>query len=161
MIGLRTLGNNDHCALETGSVTALDHLGNFFEMKGDFRDQDDVGSTCNASPKCNPSRMPSHDLNDNHPLVTSRRGMETIQRIRHARDGGIEAECHRRRLQIVVDGLGHTNHRETRAVELKRRAHGAITADCNDCGEIEVSACFGGLGDHLVGDPGLVTTSYL
>ena len=84
--------------------------------------------------------------------------MEAVESVRDTGNRGIEAEGHRRCLQIVVDCLGDSDDRESRPVKLQCRAHRSVTPDGDDGGEIKVAAGLGGLGDHLLWNLHLVAT---
>ena len=58
----------------------------------------------------NPTSIPPHHLKNHHTLVAFGSRVQTVQRIHHAVDGGIESKGHRGGLKIVVDRFGHPDH---------------------------------------------------
>ena len=81
--------------------------------------------------KCDPAGVPSHDLQDHDPLMTGRRGMESIQRVGGAGNRAVETERKRGRGQIIVNGLWHSHHGNAKFMKLLSDRQGPISTNAD------------------------------
>ena len=70
--------------------------------------------------------MASHYFDDHDALMTRGRGVQSIQRVHHHADSGIESERHRRRFKIVVDCLWDADAVDASFLQLLRGDHRSV-----------------------------------
>src|SRR3954452_3585258 len=84
--------------------------GHLVDRIRNLRNENGIGATRHAGVKRNPAYVPPHYLYDNYALVRTRRGVQTIDAVSSKRNRRVEAERHRRRLKIVINGLGNAHY---------------------------------------------------
>ncbi len=102
--------------------------------------------------KRDPAGVASHYFNNHHALVAGRRCVQAIERVHHFRDRGIEAECHRRRFNVIVDCFWNTDAIDARFLHLHRRGHRAVAADDDERFHVELVQNFFRARDHVAGN---------
>ena len=93
--------------------------------------------------------MASHDFDNHDALVAGRGRVQSIERVHHHRDRGIETEGHGGGFQIVVDRFGNADAIDPRFLQLQRRRHRAITADDDQRFNSKFIEHFASFGDHV------------
>jgi hypothetical protein len=78
-----------------------------------------------------PTHVTSHDLDDEHTVVTLRRGVQPIDGFSGNRDGSVETERVVGGSQIVVDGLWYAHDRKANRGEFGRHAQSVFAPDDN------------------------------
>src|SRR5439155_17147373 len=91
--------------------------------------QNDISATGESSLQSNPPAMAPHHFHHISAFVTCGRGMQSIERVHHRRDRGIETEGHGRRLKIVVDRLWNAYATDSSLLQLQGGRHRAIAPD--------------------------------
>ena len=87
-------------------------LAGVLDGDGLLRDEDHVGATGDPAHDRDPTRVPSHDLDDHHAVVGLGGRVEPVDRLGRDRDGGVEAERVVRPGEIVVDRLRDADDRQ-------------------------------------------------
>src|SRR2546423_2462883 len=103
-----------------------------------------------------PTGMATHYFQDHDAFVTGRGGVQTIERIRRRGDGGIEAESHGRRFEIVVDSFWNTDAIDLGCLQLQGGGHRAITTDDDERSYSQTIEHATRLCDDLGGDDGAI-----
>jgi hypothetical protein len=81
-----------------------------------------------ASPACS-AIQPAHHLDQQHPLVGLRSGVQPVDHLGRDADRGVEAEGQVGAVDVVVDGLGDADDRHTLTGQHRRRRQRPLTAD--------------------------------
>ena len=107
----------------------FDERTHFVDVERTFGDEYCVCTTGDAGMPCDPTRVTSHDLDDEYTVVTLRRGVQSIDGFSGNRDGGVETERVVGGAQIVIDGLWYAHDRKSDRGEFGRHAQGVLTPD--------------------------------
>lgn len=88
-----------------------------------------------------PAGVAAHHLHQHHALMRLRGAVQTIDGI--GRDGqrGVEPERHVGAIDVVVDGLGHPDHRDAFIGQPGRRGQRALAADGDQYVDAVVVQC--------------------
>ncbi len=122
------LGRDDDRRV-VGGKSSLDEGAHLVEIERPLRDENDVGSPRHAAVQGDPPGMAAHDLNDQHPVMAFRGGVQPVNRLRGDVDRGVETEGVVRRGEVVVDSLGHSDHGQSLGVQLGGHPQGVLPAD--------------------------------
>ncbi len=106
-----------------------DVAADLVEVERALGHEDDVGAAGHAAPAGDPAGVAAHDLADDDAVVRLRGGVQAVDRLRRDLHRGLEAEGEVRRVEVVVDRLGHADGREARREELARDAERVVAAD--------------------------------
>jgi hypothetical protein len=110
---------HNHQGMPPASGLTVGNLAaDMIKTPANLRQQNDVGTTCDTGMQGNPSGMATHHLQHHDSLMASCRGAEPIKRIGGSRHGRVKPKGERCGSQIIVDGLGHTDHRNAMAMKL-------------------------------------------
>src|SRR5512145_2172059 len=112
-------------------MTRTEQVENFLISKRMFRDQNQVGLTCNAGPKSEMTRVSPHYFDNLYPTVRSRRRTRTFDYFRNISKRGIEAELVVSACQILVECLRHADNRNASLRE-KRANPQRVFSAAND-----------------------------
>ena len=82
-----------------------------------------------AGVECDPARVATHHLDDDHPAVRGGGGEQPVDALRREADRAVEAERRHRGLEVVVDRLRHTDHTQAGDVEVVADAERAVATD--------------------------------
>ena len=145
ILGRSALGHDDHRALRPLAAAAHHLGGDLFKFERDLRDEDDIRAAGEPAVKRDPPRMAAHHFQDHHALVAVAGGMKPVQRIGHAGDRRVEAECPGRCLQVVVNGFWNADNGEPLLVQLQGGGQRAVAADDDERMEAEGVECLPGL----------------
>ena len=126
---LRSLGDDDDREPCAPLLPAGDHGCHGLQVEGDLRDQDGMGARRHAGVERDPTRVPAHDLDHEHPAVRGGGGEQPIDALGRHLDRGVEPEGGVSHLQVVVDGLGHADHAEAGVRELSSDGERSVAAD--------------------------------
>ena len=99
------------------------------EVERLLRDQDRVRPARHAGVDGDPAGVPTHHLDEHHPVVALRGRMQAVDRIRRHLHGGVEAHRHVGTAQVVVDRLRDTDDLQPFLRQARRRAERALAAD--------------------------------
>ena len=80
-------------------------------------------------PAGDPARVAAHDLADDDAVVRLGRRVQAVDRLGRDLHGGLKAEREVRRVEVVVDRLGHADRRKAGGEELARDAERVVAAD--------------------------------
>ena len=97
-------------------MPVLDARAHLRDVERLLGNQHDVGSTGDARVGRDPPGVPTHHLDHHDPVVTLRRGVQTVDRIGRDLHGGLEPEREVGGREIVVDRLGYPDHCHVRAL---------------------------------------------
>src|SRR5438309_8887190 len=114
-----------------GGITRSNSIRHFLKVEGNFGNQNDIRTTSQSTMKRDPARVTPHHFNDDGTFVAGRGRVKSIQRVHHGINGGIETECHRRRLEIVIDGFRNAHTIYPSLLQLECSGHRSVTADDN------------------------------
>ena len=76
-----------------------------------------------------PARVAAHDLDDEGTVMAFRGGVQPVDRLHRDVDRGVEAEGVVGRAEVVVDRLGHADHRQAPGVQCRGDPEGVFAAD--------------------------------
>ncbi len=123
---LRHRNDGKAAALPVSLLDLGDHL---LYVIGNLRDQNDVCPAGHACVQGQPSHLMSHDLHNEHPAVGCCRGMDIVDGVRGDIHGALEAEGHVRSPEVIVDGLGQSNHIQSFLTQQIGRLVGAVAPE--------------------------------
>ena len=131
-------------------VAPHDLVGDLGILKGYLRDENHIGAACKPAVERDPARMASHHFEHHDALVAGGCRVQSVQRVRHAGDSGVEAKRHRGGFEIVVDSLGHADDGDALFVQLQRGGKGSVAPDRDESGEPELIESLLGLVDDFL-----------
>src|SRR5205807_1048755 len=125
-----------HLALLAAALQGRAHV---IDIGGNFRNQDVIGGDSDAAEAGDPAGVPAHGLNDHDATVRFGGGAQAVHRFGDNVDGRVETEGEIGRGQVVVNRLGHADHRQLEIVEQARGdAERIVAADGHQSGEAVV-----------------------
>ena len=127
--GFGALGDHADEVRRTGLKALLDHAAHLLHVIGLLRDQRHMRTGGQPRVQCDPAGVATHHLNQHHPLMRLRGAVQTVNGLGGDLQSGVVAECHVGAVDVVVDGLGHPDHRNALLVEPVRGGQGALAAD--------------------------------
>ena len=97
---------------EPGSsrLTLIDRFDHFVDIIRNLRNENDIRTACHTGIQCQPSYLMSHHFHDKDTRMGRCRGMYAVDTVCRDIHRALEAECHVRAPQIVVDGLRKRDH---------------------------------------------------
>jgi hypothetical protein len=125
-----SLGDDDNRRIVTRKST-FDERAHFLDVEGTFGDKYCVCTSGDARVPGDPTRVTSHDLDNEYTVVTLRRRVQSIDGFSSNRHGGVKTERVVGGSQIVVDGLWYAHDRKANRGELGRHAQRVLTPDDN------------------------------
>ena len=105
LLGKRALRHHHDRERPAASVPAPHQAADFLDVEGPLRDQDHVGAAGDAGMQGDPAGVTAHHLDDHHPVVRLRGGVEAVDGLGRDLEPGVESERDVRRGQVVVDRL--------------------------------------------------------
>src|SRR5678816_729553 len=112
-------------------VTCANLLAHFLDVIGNLRDQYDVGGRCNPGVQGDEARMPAHDLEHNHPVVTLGCCVQLVDCFDGSVHRSVEPERRHCSADVVVDRLRHADNSKPAPHQLKRDTECAVAANCH------------------------------
>ena len=88
-----------------------DGFGNLFDVVGNFRNQDDIGSARQARAQSQPSRAMAHDLDDDNPIMAVGRAVQAVDGLGGNSNGGVKTKGDVGHGHVVVDRFGKGDRR--------------------------------------------------
>src|SRR5205823_10288014 len=76
----------------TRGISFFDRVRDLVVIKRNLRNQNNVSAAGDSTMQCNPARMSSHHFDNHDAFVARRRRMQSIERVHHFGDRGIETE---------------------------------------------------------------------
>src|SRR5580704_7579394 len=125
-----SFGNDDNRRIVTRK-SMFDEGAHLIDVEWAFGDQYCVCTSGDAGMPGDPTRVTSHDLDNEHTVVALRRSVQSIDGFRGNRHGSVKAERVVGGAQIVVDGLWHAHDRKANRGEFGRHAKSVFTPDDN------------------------------
>src|SRR6266404_170991 len=98
-----TLSDDDERIETARSVAFLYRSGDLVVIERDLRNQNNIRAAGDAAVESNPAGVSAHDFDDHHAFVACGSSVQSVERIHHFGDRGIETERHGRRFNVVVD----------------------------------------------------------
>ena len=135
---LGSFGDDDEDAAMALRIELRHVVGDILELERNLRKQNDVRTATDRAIQGDPASVTAHDFHDHDALMAVGSGVKTVQGIHHRSNGGVETECHRGGLEIVVDGLGNADDRHAFAAELQTGGQGAVSTDDDERADAEV-----------------------
>ena len=117
----------------------FDERADFLDVEGTFGDKYCVCAPGDAGMPCDPTRVTSHDLDNEYTVMTLRRGVESIDGFSGNRHGGVKTERVVGGSQIVVDGLRYAHDRKANRGEFGRHAQSILTPNDNNTFDTQAS----------------------
>ena len=117
----------------TSRLARLDRARDFVEVEWNFGNQDNIGAPGDAAMQCYPAGVTSHYFDNHNAPVTDRRGVQSIERVHHHVDRGIESKRRRCRFEVVIDGLRDSDAIDTGFLQLLCRDQRPVAADNDQC----------------------------
>jgi hypothetical protein len=114
----RPLRDHNQAAQAPINIPLADRFCHPLVIKRNFWNQNDIRTTSQPTMERNPARMTPHHLHDHHPLMTARGGVKPIKGIGNAGHRTVKSKGRRRRIKIVIDRLRHSNHGNSRLMQL-------------------------------------------
>ena len=120
-------------------MATLDVLAHLRKVEWSLRYEDRRGAARGAGHQCDPARVAAHHLDDHHAIVAFSRGVQSIDCIGRDLHRGVEAERDVGSDDVVVDGLRHSDDRQT-SLCMQPRPNGqrSVATDHDQRTEIEV-----------------------
>ena len=109
----------------------FDERTHFLDVERTFGYEYGVCTPGDPRVPCDPTRVTSHDLDDEYTVVTLRRRMQSIDGFSSNRDGGVKTERVVGGSEIVVDGLWYAHDRKSYCSELGCHAQRVLSPDDN------------------------------
>ena len=126
----RALGDHHDREVRALAVPVLDARAHVVDVERHLGHQHDVGAAGDAGVDRDPPRVAAHHLDHHHPVVALRRGVQPVDGIGRDLHRGVEAEGEVGGGEVVVDRLGHADHRDARLVaQPGGHAEGVLAAD--------------------------------
>src|SRR5574341_149717 len=125
----RPFGHDDDAEVASLGFSAGDLVTHLLEVEGDFGDEDDVGRAGEARVEGDEPAVPSHYLDDHHPLVALRGRVELVGRFGGGSDGRVEPEGGHGAADVVVDGLGDADDGDALRHQPPGEAERPVAAD--------------------------------
>ena len=126
----RSFGNDDNRRIVTRK-SMFDERTHFLYVEGAFGNKYGVCTPGDSRVPGDPTRVTSHDLDNEYTVVTLRRSVQSIDGVSCNRHGGVKTECVVGGAQIVVDGLWYAHDRKANRSELCCHAERVLTSDDN------------------------------
>ena len=122
--------HDDDRRVATPAVAAPQELAHLVDVEGQLGHEDDGGPAGDAGVGGDPARVPSHHLDEEHPVVGLGGGVQPVDGVGGDLDRGVEAERHVGAEDVVVDGLRHADHGQVdEVVEPAGDGEAAVPAD--------------------------------
>ena len=126
---LCALGDDHDREVRAPLVPVADPLADLVDVERPLRDEDDVGPAGHPRVDRDPPGVATHHLDDHHPVVALRGGVQPVDGIGRDLHRGVEPEGVVGRRQVVVDRLRHADDVRAVGPELRGDAEGVLTAD--------------------------------
>ena len=125
-----SFGNDDNRRIVTRK-SMFDERTHFLDVEGAFGNEYGVCTPGDSRVPCDPTRVTSHDLDNEYTVVTLRRRVQSIDGVSCNRHGGVKTERVVGGSQIVVDGLWYAHDRKANRSELCCHTERVLTSDDN------------------------------
>ena len=109
----------------------FDERAYFLNVERTFGNKYGVCTPSDTRVPCNPTRITSHDLDDEHSVVTLRGRMQSIDGLSSNRDRGVKTEGVVSGSEVVVDRLWYAYDGKSNRGELGRHAQRVLSPDDN------------------------------
>src|SRR5260370_9889285 len=109
--------NNERAEI-TGSVTRFDRSRDSVVIERDFRNQNNIGASCDSAVQRDPASMAPHYFDNHHAFMADGGGVQSAARVHHGMDCGIQSELHCRGFKVIVDGFGNSDAIDARLLQL-------------------------------------------
>ena len=139
-LGKCSFGNNDDRRI-VARKPMFDERTHLVYMKRALRNKYCVRTAGDAGVPCDPTRVSSHDLDNEHAVVTLRCRMQSIDSFSCNRHGCVKTERVVGGSQIVVDGLRYAHDRKADLCEFGRHAQSVLTPDDNKTFDTQATYC--------------------
>src|SRR4029077_7995838 len=107
---LGPFGGHYDAEVSAASMPLANELRNLFDIERNFRNENHIRATGDAAVDRNPARVPAHDLDYDHAIMSLGRRVHAINRAGCDVNRRIKAEGEVGAGQVIVDGLGHAHH---------------------------------------------------
>ena len=144
--------DHDHGGGQTQGSPLLGEFGHLGKVKGDFGNEDGIGTSGQTSVKGDPTGVTAHGFYHHDPLVGTGGGVEPVEAVDHAGDGRVKTEGGGGGEDVVVDRLGNSHDIDACFLELKRSGERTVAADADEGVEIQAPAGVAGLVENFPGN---------
>ena len=107
----------------------FDQPAHLFDIEGLLGDQRHVRARSQAGVQCDPAGVPAHHLDQHHSLMRFGGAVQPVDGVGGHHQCGVVAESHVGAVDVVVDGLGHTDDRNVFLGQPVRGRQRAFAAD--------------------------------
>ena len=114
------------------------HLGNFLDIIGNFGQQDHVRTAGNTGVQGQPASFVAHDLNHHAATVAGGGGVDAVDDLGGDVHSSVEAKGEIGAKDVVIDGLGQTDHIEALFAEQIGGLVGAVAAQSDQTIQLEI-----------------------
>ena len=111
-------GDDDDAEIFALLLPQVEAVDDVVKLGGDLGDDDVVGAAGPARRWWPPNRPPAHDFDDHGAMVGAGGGVEVVEGLGDAGDGGVEADAIVGALDVVVHGFGNADDRVAVGSEL-------------------------------------------
>ncbi len=149
----RSLSHHDDRRVVRGEAV-FDEGTDLVDVEGSFRNEDHVGARRHSAVQGDPTGMPAHDLDDEDAMMAFGGGVQAVDGLHRDVDRRVEPEGVVGGRQVVVDGFGNPDNRDSFGVEPGGDAEGVLAPDGDEGVDPQVVNSFPDAGDavvHLVG----------
>ncbi|OPZ14536.1 MAG: hypothetical protein BWZ10_01892 [candidate division BRC1 bacterium ADurb.BinA364] len=107
--GPGAFGNDDDAESLSAVAAFHDHPADFVQIVWNLRQQQHVAAAGHSGMQRQPSGIASHRLDDHHPVVRHRRGVQPVDGFGDDLHRGVEAEGVIGFADVIIDGFRHSN----------------------------------------------------
>ena len=125
-----SFGNDDNWRI-VARKSMFDERTHFIDVEGALGNKYGVCTPGDSRVPCDPTRVASHDLDNEYTVVTLSRRVQSINGVSCNRHGGIKTERVVGGSQVVVDGLWYPHDRKANRCELGCHTERVLTSDDN------------------------------
>ena len=109
-------------------LALADEFADAVDAERDFGDKHDVRAARQSTFQSDPANVAPHHFDQHDAVMRLRRGVDLVDGFGSGVQRGIETEGHFGGAEVVVNGLGHANHRQATAMQIQSDLLRAVTA---------------------------------
>ena len=125
----RALGDDADEMRGSALEPLFDQTAHLLDVVGLLGDQRHVRAGGQPGIQRDPAGVPSHHLDQHHPLMRFSGAVQPVDRLGGDHQGGVMTECHVGAVDVVVDGLGHPDDGYALLGQPMRRGERPLAAD--------------------------------
>ena len=127
--GFRAFGDHADEVRIAAHEALFDQPAHLFDVERLLGNQRHVGAGRQPRVQCDPPGVAAHHLDQHHPLMRLGGAVQPVDGLGRHGQRGVVAESHVGAIDVVVDGLGHADHRDVLLGQPVRGGQRALAAD--------------------------------